>query len=98
MQMVAPPGAMKPGMALFKWQDGRTNPVGLTAITFADKAPLRNELTPPGEPTLSESLIVMPDSTRYLLYNQFPPPQSTVSSLAVGTAMTEAHLLPFCSP
>lgn len=98
MQMVAPPGATKPEMALFKWQDGRTNPIGLTALTFADKAPRRNELAPRGEPTLSESLIVMPDSTRFLLYNQKPPPPSSVSSLAVGFAVSEAHLLPFCSP
>lgn len=40
----------------------------------------------------------MPDSTRYLLYNQNPPPPSTVSSLAVGFSVSEAHVLPFCGP
>lgn len=99
MQLVAPPGAQKPEMALFRWQDARTDPPSLTAVTFADKAQWRNELRPQGQPPLSESLVVMPDSTRYLLYNQPPPPPSpAVSSLAVGYAVTEAHVLPFCSP
>jgi hypothetical protein len=95
MQLVAPPGMVKPEVALFEWQDTRTAPPSLTAVTFADKAEWRNDLRPPGQPLLSASLVVMPDSTRYLLYNQ-PPPEP--SSLAVGFAVSEAHVLPFCSP
>ncbi|WP_375768604.1 hypothetical protein NR798_44150 [Archangium gephyra] len=98
MQLAVPPGAAKPEMALFRWQNERLDPPLLTAVTFADKAEWRNELRPPGQPTLSESLVVMPDSTRYLLYNQWPPPPSSVASPAVGYAVTEAYVLPFCSP
>jgi len=99
MHLAAPPGAQKPEMALFRWQDARTDPPSLTAITFTGEAPLRNELRPQGQPPLFESLVVMPDSTRYLIYNQPPPPPSpAVSALAVGFAVTEAHVLPFCSP
>jgi hypothetical protein len=100
MHLAAPPGAQRPEMALFRWQDARTDPPSLTAVTFADKAEWRNELRPQGPPPFFESLVVMPDSTRYLIYNQPPPPPtpSSVSSLAVGSAVTEAHVLPFCSP
>ena len=100
MHLASPPGAQKPEMALFRWQDARTDPPSLTAVTFADKSEWRNELRPQGPPPVFESLVVMPDSTRYLIYNQPPPPltPSSVSSLAVGSAVTEAHVLPFCSP
>jgi hypothetical protein len=95
MQLVAPPGALKPEVALFRWQAARTDPPSLTAVTFADKAEWRNELRPSGQPVLSASLVVMPDSTRYLLYNQ---PPAVPSSLAVGFEVTEARIQPFCSP
>jgi hypothetical protein len=97
MHLAVPPGAPKPEMALFRWQDARLDPPSLTAVTFTDKSEWRTELRPQGQPPFFESLVVMPDSTRYLIYNQPPPPPSSVSSLAVGFAVTEAHVLPFCS-
>ncbi|MFE8603177.1 hypothetical protein [Archangium violaceum] len=98
MHLAAPPGAMKPEVALLRWQESRATPLTLTALTFTDKADWRNDLQPRGQPILSESLVVMPDSTRYVLYNQPPRVPSVVSSLAVGFAETEAHVLPFCGP
>ncbi|MFY0572098.1 hypothetical protein ACN28E_50850 [Archangium lansingense] len=98
MQLVARPGAPMPEAALLRWQDSNMRSHALTAVTFADKAPSYTELQPSGQPTLSESLIVMPDSIHHLLYNQDPPPPSTVSSLAVGFSVTEAHVLTFCNP
>ncbi|OJT19306.1 hypothetical protein BO221_38185 [Archangium sp. Cb G35] len=96
MQLAAQPGAVEPEVALFRWQESRTAPPSLTAITFTDKGDRLLELRPRGQLVLSESLVLMPDSTRYLLYNQPPAVPSVVSSLAVGFEVTEARIQPFC--
>ncbi|MFL5354523.1 putative metal-binding motif-containing protein [Archangium sp.] len=93
MVMARRPGMQGPESALGVWTDPASGQRRLLIGTLGssgvkDWLPLR----PPGNnTTLSEALVVMPDSTRFLAYNQLAP------SLAVGYA-SEGYLLPFCGP
>ena len=43
-------------------------------------------------PIFGETLVLMPDLSRYMLFHQNPPPS------AVGASVSEAYVLPFCGP
>lgn len=87
-----------PEAALWTWTEnvGNVDQKVLFAATFTPSGVSgRTLLRTPGPPVLYATLAVLPDSTRYLAYHQYPPAPST---LAVGYSNTEAYLLPFCGP
>jgi hypothetical protein len=93
MQMVTRPGELNPALSLWSWKDASS---GVNYLTLASLSGTVVERVSPlrvsSMPTFSETLVLMPDLSRYVLFHQNPPPS------AVGASVSEAYVLPFCGP